>query len=326
VFDDLAASITSYFSELDGAVGAVLVLGAAWLLMGCVTQTPAELCAGVNCVNYTISASIPPIPSIPGVIPEPTPSPMPSPFTQPSPLLEFYGSADSVKLGSSLAADGRFDFGSNSENLSRAEITLLEDGAQLAGYNVSNGANGLDFAMPTAAIVGRAVGNHVAELSARIFYANGSDYGSLSQAFRFTVHPLEYYQNEQEAYAVNASSKAAQSFTLENAVEVTRIGVYGVKGTGDALQIELCPDLTGAPGVPIVWNNQDDSGAPAQPAWYSIGFNATLAPGKYWIVVTTQGSFDWFADLYGENAGSDSIYRYNGDWLSQTRDKFFKVA
>lgn len=320
VFGELFTGLLSYFSETESII---VILLAAWLLMGCVTQSTETLCAGTTCANYThaigVNASVPPL-----VVPEASPSPAPSFAPQPAPLFELNNEVTSLKLGQAFTFEARFDFGPDSENLSRAEIGFSKNGENIENLTLSNsGGNSTTLSF---SVIGKRVDDYQIALKADVYYSNGSLFDSLDRGFTVTVEPLMYYRNEWEGRQVNASSKAAQSFTLDNEANVTQIGVYGLKKSSDALMIELCPDLDGEPGPTQFFNTEDASGVPSESAWYSTDYNAVLAPGKYWIVITDQGNFEWSADLYGENAESDSLYRYGGAWVNDSRDKFFKVS
>jgi len=288
-------------------------------LMGCVAQT--EACVGSQCANASlnVTASLPPV-----NFTATTPSPAPLLESKPAPLFELDNEATSTKLGQAFTFQARFDFGPDSENLSRAEIYFRKNGEHVENVTLYN--SGGNATTRSFKVIGKRVDDYQIALKADVYYANGSLFDSLERGFNVAVNPLTYYRNEWEARSVNASSKAAQSFTLDNEASITRIAVYGTKKSGDALQIELCWDAQGEPGQPLFFNTYDISGALSEPAWFSTEYNDTLAPGKYWIVVTTQGGFDWAADLYGENAESDSLYRYGGAWVNDTRDKFFKVS
>ncbi|MFA4946421.1 MAG: hypothetical protein WC607_02675 [Candidatus Micrarchaeia archaeon] len=290
-----------------------LVVACALLAAGCISSQ-VDYCLGGVCSNASINvtASVPALPS---------PSPLPSP--QPAPLLEAICGVDSVNLGDSFSFSVDYSFGSGSEELGYAEIKVFEDGVEFASLEPANNNEpvSLDYTM-----LGKTVGEHVYSVNASSFYLNGSLYRTQSTSFGITVKPLGYYQNEALNHSVNASSKAAQSFTLASPVQLGKLSVYGQKNADAAIQIELCEDWDGLPGRTLLNNYQDDSGVPSEPAWYSIEFDTTLEPGTYWIVVTTMGGFDWFQDIYAQNADSGSLYRYGGDWISGEGDKFYAVS
>jgi hypothetical protein len=291
----------------------LLLLALPLLLAGCLSSQ-VDYCLGGVCSNASVNvtASVPALPS---------PSPLPSP--QPAPLLEAICGVDSVELGDSFDFSVDYSFGAGSEALGYAEIRVFEDGVEFASLEPANNNEpvSLDYTM-----IGKTVGEHVYSVNASSFYVNGSLYRTQSTSFGITVKPLGYYRNEALNHSVNASSKAAQSFTLASAVEIKRVSFYGAKKADAAIQFELCVDWDGQPGTPLYTSYYDVTGVPSLPAWYSVDFNATLEPGKYWILVNTLGGFDWFSDLYGEDESSDSVYRYEGSWITDSRDKFYRVT
>ncbi len=287
---------------------------AALFLMGCVTQT--ELCVGGNCTNASLNVSVE-VPEVNFTIP--TPSPI---AFEPVILFELLSGESTARLGDEVDFTVDFELPEGEGNLSYAEIKVYAGEDPVGEHSAVKGEPlHLSYSIPALR-----VGDSVYSSEAKVYYANGSEYDSIERSFLVQVTPISYYRNEFENRSVNSSSKAAQSFTIERALEITRVSFYGMKKADAAIQFELCVDDDGVPGQPLYYNNYDVAGVPELPAWYSVGLNASLEPGKYWILLTTMGEFEWHCDLYGEDESSDSVYRYGGEWLSDSRDKFYRVT
>ena len=265
------------------------------LLAGCLYESAA--CAGGECVNASNNAS-------PG-LPAKNGSYLPSFNYSDDPLFDLQSDFDSVRLGESFKFGSRLSF---SKKAAYATVSTLKDGEAAGSINVSNQGEAVEFEYEFA---GKKAGDYEVAFSAEFFDEKNSRLEKITDSFTVTVKQVKYYHEEK----LNSSiQKAAQSFSLEFPVKISRVTVYGEGKPA----IKLC---TGDAGKPVesscFTNNVSSKGFE-----HSIEVEAALPAGKHWVVAE---NFSWFTDLYGEY--DSNALNYDGSrWLPAQQNYFFEAA
>lgn len=180
-----------------------------------------------------------------------------------------------------------------------------------------------------------------------IHMENESKLGNNILSGNVQAYPIGFYDLENPKYtwyydAVGMQIKEAQSFTLRNPMNISKVGVYVQARVVQAQGSELIVSLYNAQpnenisglGEKIISSKIDATAIGPDPSWIYVEFpRMELAKGKYWIVLEyyspSGGGIEWYrseGNHYGEFLDTQMMDVAGwGEWEFKGFDFAFKV-